>query len=348
MRGWVPVLMLGAILGAGCLHAQEVPQAADPATAEPSTDNPSSTLHENAKKGWFFYEKQKKPPEPELPAVIPKVDAPPPPKEERCKSKDSWSADCGFVDPGKDFDFQAKERDALLHGMAMSQNEPKAVEAFQYYQKWVLDRSIEVANLWYYNTIQNPELSAEAKSPINTFGLRLMTEVKDSDQKSIINALKKEGAFYIYFSRHDCTFCNSMAEVLRAVVEKTGIEMYNAALDDSCMSGFEDHCLAGAAVQAPAQALKVTIVPTLFLYVPKNTWIRIGTGVTDVETLIARTTSFFSAYRTALLKGVNNGSGARAPVDFSADGATGTATGVSTTAPARLPTADEVKALLQK
>jgi F plasmid transfer operon protein len=322
--------------------------AADTAAVSTAPENPSDSLHENAKKGWFFYETQKKPPEDELPPVVPQVDTPPPPKEARCKSKDTWTADCGFVDPGKDFDFQSKERDALLHGMAMSRNDPKAVEAFQYYQKWVLDRSIEVANLWYYNTVQNPELSAEAKSPINTFGLRLMTEVKDSDQKSILTALKKEGAFYIYFSRHDCSFCASMTGVLTTVVEQTGLPMYNAALDDTCMPGFEDHCLAGPAVQAPAQALKVDIVPTLFLYVPQNTWIRIGTGVTDVPTLVSRTTSFFSAYRTALLKGVNNGQGIAPSVDFSSNGATGTATGVKSSGPARLPTADEVKALLQK
>jgi hypothetical protein len=162
-----------------------------------------------------------------------------------------------------------------------------------------------------------------------------------------LTALKKAGAFYIYFSRHDCTFCSSMSNVLTQLVKQTGIEMYDAALDDTCMPGFEDHCLAGAAVQAPAQALKVEIVPTLFLYVPENTWLRIGTGVTDLSTLEARTTSFFSAYRTALLKGVTNGEGAKASVDFSGDEATGTAKGVEGGASSRLPTAAEVKALLK-
>lgn len=311
-------------------------------------ENPSDALYQDARKGWFFYEHPKKPPEPTSSPTAPPPAAPPPAsKEQRCQKMDSWTVDCGFIDPGTSFEFQAKERDALLKGMAMSKNDPKAVEAFQYYQKWVLDKAVEIANLWYYNTVQNPDLDANAKNPINAFGLKLMTEVKDSSQTSILAALRREEAFYVYFSRHDCSFCLSMAPILSQVKQSTGLEIWNAALDSTCMPGYEKHCMAGEAVQAPAQALQVTIVPTLFLYVPPNTWIRVSTGVTDEATIRARTTSFFSAYRSALLKGVQNGDGTRAPVDFSDAEATGTASGVKADGPARLPTEDEIKSLLK-
>jgi hypothetical protein len=212
----------------------------------------------------------------------------------------------------------------------------------------VVDRSIEVANIWYYNTVQHPDLSAATSEPISTFGLKLMTEVKDSDHNSILGALRREGAFYVYFSRHDCNFCVGMASTIQDLGAKTGLVIYNAALDESCMPEFKDHCIAGAPVQAPAQALQVKIVPTLFLYVPPNTWIRIGTGVTDSQTLQSRTTTFFSAYRTALLKGVNNAEAGQPSVDFSGNKPTGTAVGVDTDGPARFPTSGEVKALLKQ
>jgi len=350
---WLLCLLLS--IRAGAVFAQAADTAASGHSAEADTTNssvtvregPSDSLYQNAKKGWFFYEQPKKPaPPPDQPPVV--VSAPaPPPHEDRCKTIDTWTVDCGFVDPGTSFEFQSKERDALLHGMAMSQNDPKAVEAFQYYQKWVLDRSIEIANLWYYNTVQNPELDANVHSPINTFGLKLMTEVKDSSQSSILAALRREGAFLVYFSRHDCSFCVSMAPILKLVKQSTGLEIWNAALDDTCMPDFEKHCMAGQAVQAPAQALQVTIVPTLFLYVPPNTWIRVSTGVTDEATIRARTTSFFSAYRTALLKGVQNGEGSKASVDFSDLEATGAAQGVKASGPARLPTDAEIQNLLK-
>jgi hypothetical protein len=58
--------------------------------------------------------------------------------------------------------------------------------------------------------------------------------------------------------------------------------------------------------------------------------------------------SFFSAYRTALLKGVSNGEGSRASVDFSAeDSVSGNAVGVAPAKTARPPTETEVRKFLQ-
>jgi conjugal transfer pilus assembly protein TraF len=314
-------------------------------------------LKEDAERGWFFYERDESP-EPREPIqeeeepLRPQKE-PEPTKEEKCSKKETWTVDCGFVDPGKDFDFQAKQRDALLQAMSMSKNDPQAVENFQYYMKWLMERSIEVANLWQYNLAQNPELDANVKSPINSFGLRLMTEVRDDSEESILNALKKEGAFLVYFSRYDCAFCHAMTSMLDMLQDKTGLEIWNTALDEQCMPSFQERCRSGQKAVMTAQALQVSIVPTLFLYVPgakaeSDTWIRIATGVTDYSTMRGRIVSFFTAYRTALLKGVANGGPNRAPVDFSGIEPTGAAIGVSpagTTGP-RLPTEEEIKKLL--
>lgn len=339
MRRILKLLPLVLLLGGGTAFAQEVQKV-----------NPSDALQQKAERGWFFYEDPVKPKapvkkkEPEKQAAKQDPEAP---KEDACQKAETWTAKCGFVDPGKDFNFQAKQRDALLENMTMSQNDPKAVEAFQYYMKWVMGRATEVANLWYYNMVQNPELDANVSQPVSAYGLRLMTDVKKGHAEEIFGALKKEDAMLVYFTRSDCQFCHDMAPNVRRISTKTGLPVWNAALDENCLPGFELACRTRKVVEKPAQALQVTIVPTLFLHVPPNTWMRLSTGVTDDESVLARTVSFFSAYRTALLKGVNNGSDGRPSVDFSAeDKVSGTAPGVAPAKAPRAPSEAEVMKLL--
>lgn len=321
-----------------------------------ANENPSAGLYQDAEQGWFFYRNKPASPPSSEPTQQPAAAAPsatPPPTRARCKDKVTWAADCGFVDPGKDFDFQAKERDALLQAMVMEGNDPKAVENFQYYQKWAVGRAVEIADLWNYNRVQNPELDMTIKAPVSTFGLRLMTQVRDTSDASLFWALKDEGAFLIYFSRSDCAFCSAMSGVVQDLGVKAGLEVWNASLDDRCEPEFKDHCRTQAQTTTVAQVLQVTIVPTVFLYIPgpkssQDAWIRIATGVADFDTMKGRVTSFFTAYRTALLKGVANGDGTRAAVDFSGGGPTGAADGVKASGDSRgaAPTEAEIKALL--
>lgn len=298
-------------------------------------------------KGWFWFEdpKEKEPPkesEETPPPILSLPTTPPPaPKEDKCKSKETWSADCGFVDPGSDFSFQAKQRDALFEQMSVSKNNPKAVEAAQYYMRWVLERTSEVSNLWWYNMIQNPNLDPTVAKPISAFGIRLMADVKKGTDAEVFSLLQSEKAFFVYFSRSDCEFCHAMQSPVKSLSKKVGIPVYNASLDASCISGFEGEFCRPNSI-APAQALKVETVPSVFLFIPKNTWIRIATGLTDVDTMITRSSQFFSAYRNALLKSVENGENGKPSVDFSTSDAKGNSTGI------KIPTQEEVNKLLGK
>lgn len=314
------VALLAPLLLAPLAVAEEVDKAA-----------PDATLKQNAEKGWFFYEK---PPAKEAPTTPPpaqQVATPSPeqPKPDRCAKAATWDVNCGFVDPGRDFAFQEKQRDALMQNMVMSKNDPKAVEAFQYYMRWVMQRASEVANIWTYNMVQNPDLDPTVKAPVSTFGLRLMTEVEHGHQKEIFKALQNEEAQLVYFTRTDCQYCHSMAGPAQNVASRTGLPLWNASLDGSCLPGFAAHCGTAPMTLAPAQKLQVTTVPTLFLYIKPNTWIRLATGVTDEASMTSRLTSFFAAYRNALLKGINNAQPGRASVDFSGTQADGNAKGVS-------------------
>lgn len=288
-----------------------------PAFAQSASD----TMH--PERGWFFFE-TKKEPEKE-PEKEPDFKLPPPKqekkesKEDKCKKKETWTADCGFIDPGEDFEFQSKQRDALMERMAISKNNPKAVEDFQYYMRWVLERASEVTNLWWYNMVQNPELDPTVANPVSAFGIRLMSEVQKGKESEIFKLIKEENGGFVYFSRHDCVFCHKMEPILKKLSKDTGLPVRNAALDDKCMEGFEEGCLKSPATLDAARALQVATVPALFLHVSPNTWLRISTGVTDLESLKNRTIQFFLAYRAALLGNIDNSVNGRPSVSFSGD-----------------------------
>jgi conjugal transfer pilus assembly protein TraF len=273
-----------------------------------------------------------------------------PPRPPRCLTKQTWSADCGFVDPGEDFEFQAKQRDALLERMSMARNNPAAVEAFQYYIRWMLERTAEVSNLWAFNMAQNPELDPSASAPVSAFGLRLMSNARADNERELFEMLRQEGAFFVYFSRFDCAFCHQMTEPLRLLQATTGLPVRNAALDERCMPGLLDGCMTAPSTHPPAQALQVATVPALFLFTSPNTWLRIANGVADAESMRHRTVQFFTAYRTALLRGVSNSTGGRPSVDFSRNEITGLGAGVPGAAggqtPVRLPSEAEVRQML--
>lgn len=325
--------LANAVFVASCLFAVVAPAAAG------TPASPAAALNQqDATRGWFFYED----PEQE---VVPKAKPTDPgkaPEKEpnKCASKTTWAPDCGFVDPGTDFEFQAKQRDILIERMSVSRNDPKAVEDFQRYMHWAMGRATEVANLWYYNTVQNPDLDPSASKPISQFGVRLMSDVRSNHKQEIFKALKDEGAGLVFFTRSDCTFCKSMAPLVKNLGAETGLPVWNAALDDRCEPQFAGACRSGKAVSEPAKRLSVTVVPTLFLVLPDDTWIRVGTGVTDMNTLSTRIVTFFSAYRNALLKGLQPSTNGKPSMDFGGIGAKGTAEGV------RAPTEQDVSRLL--
>ena len=291
-------------------------------------------MRQKADKGWFFYDDPPKTVEAPLPASVPgtaqQADAKQPEKpQDKCAKPDTWTTDCGFVNPGKNFAFQEKQRDALMQNMVMSNNDPKAVEQVQYYMKWMMSRAVEVANLWQYNMAQNPDLDPNVKAPVSTLGLRLMTEVESNHQKDIFKAIKEEEGMLVYFSRTDCEYCHGMAGVVSQLAQKTNLPVWDASLDSACLAEFKANCKTAPDTLTPAEMLQVTTVPALFLYVQPNTWIRLSTGVTDEASIMSRLVDFFSAYRNAMLKGVRNGIDGRPSVDFTDINANGNTEGVT-------------------
>jgi len=335
------------------VFAQQTPFEAAQAPTGPVTPIADAQITE---KGWWFYDDPVKEEEEEYIYIPPKAEPQTAKQEEQqpekdpCQDVETWTVDCGFVDPGKSFEFQAKQRDELLESMVMSPNDYKTVEAFQYYMKWMFDQAVELGNTWYYNRMQNPELDPQAAQPISSFGLKLASQVKENRSAGIYKAIAEDGGMLIFFTRSDCSYCHSMKDTILGVARDTGIEVWNASLDEQCLDGFEN-CMVAPETHMPASALQISVVPSLVLYVKPNTWIRLSNGVSDQQTIKSRMVNFFSAYRAALVKGADNGKGMRPAMDFSAskpefDG-NGLGRGVKADPDATINEAD-VKSLLSK
>lgn len=303
--------------------------AALPLAAETAQTTPGTELHKvPAKQGWFWYIDPKEEEEPvEEPVPTTPVPAEPPKDkgptvvivgkpEEKCANKDNWSADCGFVDPGEDFEFQAKQRDILLQQMSLRPDVPESVEAAQRYMKWVVGKASQAANMWYFNMVQNPDLDPTVKNPISEVGIALASRVTQASQYEYFRLIREEGGIIFFFSRTDCQFCHDQAPYARRVARNMGIRLINIPLDGKCLPGFEADDCGDNIRQEQIAVLQVKVVPTLFLFVPSNTWIRLGTGIVSDTTVMANTVNFFSAYRAAMIQGLDNGKGARASVSF--------------------------------
>lgn len=307
-----PALVAGFfIAGAACAAEPGTQKPGSPKAAAYPTDKPSE-------RGWWWYEQPPVQEEPEAtPPPAPPKPAPAPEakKEEKCTTPRTWTPDCGFVDPKENFEFQAMQRDALLKQMVTKENDPQAVEAFQRYIKWVMGRASQVANLWQYNMVQNPDLDPSVTEPISAFGLQLASKVKTANDTSMMAVIAEEGEL-VYFTRHDCTYCHQMAPLVQELAKDSKLKISQVSFDKSCIQGFAE-CVTGDLAVQTGGILQVGVVPALFLRIKPQTWIRVATGVVDQKTMHDRIIQFFTAYRHALLKGVKNGNNMRAAQDGS-------------------------------
>lgn len=335
-----------AVLGVAPVHAQV--QA-----------TPGQELHKApAKQGWFWYldpaEEKKTPPAPQpkpvpqeeptvkpsAPIVIipkgPPKEMTPEEREKLCKSKDTWVKTCGFVEPGDDFEFQSKQRDILLQMMSLTPDNPDSVEQAQRYMKWVVGRASMAANMWYFNMVQNPDLDPTVKNPISEVGIALASRLNQATQYEYFRLIKEEGGVLFYFTRSDCSYCFDQSVYAVRVARTMGLDIVNIPLDGKCLPEFTGLACGDNVKPEQAAVLDVKIVPALYLYVPSNTWIRLGTGIMTDQTILANTVNFFSAYRAAMLQGLDNSKGSRPSVTFDPkfnDRNTGTAPADGTSTP---------------
>lgn len=335
------LISTSALLGNSAWAQADLASSPRVGTSRPGDD---LTKQDDPMRGWIFFKDPLKEKKPDLLEPLPPRLETKPDEPKRCKDAKQWTAKCGFTDPGNDFEWQARQRDALLNTAVLAKNDSKSVEEFQKYNKWVLDKAMQFANLWQFNLVQNPELSASYTAPISEFGLALVTRLAKTESADIFELIKNEGGLLAYFTRDNCNWCHEMLPTAVSLSKDSGIPLYNASLEGKCLVGVgTPNCVTGNAVLEPASRLQITRVPAMVLYLPPNTWIRIANGLEDLQTMKANVVNFSSAYRSALLSGVPAQDG-RVPVDFETreqTRKTGLAAGV------KLPTEADVTATLK-
>ena len=237
--------------------------------------------------------------------------------KKKCTDINNWDESCGFIDPGEDFDFQSKQRDIFLKGLIMKSGSPKAVKNMQKYQRWVLDKAIEASNVWEFNLVQDPTLSAAVKKPTSAFGIHAATQIRQNTTAGVMNEVIEQGGYFVWFTRSDCAFCHKQLGLITRMGKQNQLPIRNVSLDGECMKGFEKDCVIAPYSLIPAKDLGVQIVPSIYLYLPKDdTYIRISNGLESLSTINNRVKNFFLAVKAAVINGTENGQGRTPSVNF--------------------------------
>ncbi|QHS09093.1 conjugal transfer protein TraF [Sinimarinibacterium sp. NLF-5-8] len=265
---------------------------------------PTGSMEESVKGGiegyWYYQNKNPDEADPQEDQQRPEKK-----KEEQpdpCEQEDTWTVECGFVTP-KTFSMQEKMRDALMQDMTMNPQNPAAVLAVQKYMRWMFDQAAYAAEVWNFNTMQSPrELDGLARDPISYMGLRLASDLQNAQAKEVWQAVKEADGFLVFFSKDDCDYCGQQITPLMMVGRDTGLPIYNASIGGDCYPQFKpDHCMGPEESIGPAQLLNVDIVPSVYLYMPDNVWIRIAYGLTTADVMTDSLYNMFVSWKIAAL-----------------------------------------------
>lgn len=232
--------------------------------------------------------------------------------EKRCSSSETWSKDCGFIDPGDDFDFMAKQRDELSKNALMNNSDQAAVHAFQKYMAWAVDASVTMARTWEYNMIQDQDINPFAKHPISRFGLKATLSSLNNHKKDIFQEIADQGGVLVFWSRQSCSWCHQLRHTYEDLSIETGIPLYNISIEGPCIEGFQpEYCSAESEeTKVLAQALQIKVVPDLFLLLDRNnstpeSWVRVSTGFEAQKQISTRIYTYFEGIRAASRSGLS-------------------------------------------
>ena len=241
-------------------------------------------------------------------------------QKERCKHRETWDAQCGFQDPGKDWAFMKLQEEMLSQQMVLNSTSPWSVKQYQYFVLWAVDRVSEVAQVWSYNVQQDEKLNPNLRNITNRQGLRWASTQRNMDRKDFFKLIKEDGGFLVYWTRSDCKFCKDMSRTIVEVGKESGLPVWNASLDAKCEEPFLKTCMTAPKTNEPARFLQIAVVPALMLYMPKeNSWLRIASGVDSVNPILSRMKLYAQGVRAAAIAGTKSDVQGQAAVDFSRD-----------------------------
>jgi conjugal transfer pilus assembly protein TraF len=216
------------------------------------------------KEGWFWY-KEKREREKE---VKREKD-----KEEKRKEPESPTLTVEDI----------RKKGEELFNRAVLDPTPENVLAYMRFQKLILDRSKHFAEVWRTVLWENPELDETVKNPASTLGIQLAGEERKKSIREVIGKIREIGKLVFFFTS-TCPYCKEEGRLLKVFSENYGLGVMAVSLDGGGLEEWKDYVLDNG----QARNLGVSEVPTLFLLIPPDKVIRIGTGLLTYDELERR------------------------------------------------------------
>jgi len=214
------------------------------------------------KEGWFWYkEKREK-------EVKREKD-----KEEKRKEPESPTLTVEDI----------RKKGEELFNRAILDPTPENVLAYMRFQKLILDRSKHFAEVWRTVLWENPELDETVRNPASTLGIQLAGEERKRGMRDVIGKIREIGKLVFFFTS-TCPYCKEEGRLLKVFSENYGLGVMAVSLDGGGLEEWKDYVLDNG----QARNLGVREVPALFLLIPPDKVIRIGTGLLTYDELERR------------------------------------------------------------
>jgi conjugal transfer pilus assembly protein TraF len=170
-----------------------------------------------------------------------------------------------------------------LFNRAVLDPTPENVRAYMAYQKLMLDRSQQFAEVWRSTLWENPQIDESVRHPTSSLGIQLAAAENKNSMREVITKLSQSGEL-IFFFTSTCPYCQEESRLLKILGENYSIGIIAVSLDGAGLPGWEDYQVDGG----QARNLGVTEVPALFLLVPPDKVIRVSTGLVSYDELEKR------------------------------------------------------------
>lgn len=170
-----------------------------------------------------------------------------------------------------------------LFNRAILDPTPENVLAYMRFQKLILDRSKQFAEVWRTVLWENPELDETVRNPASTLGIQLAGEERKRGMRDVIGKIREIGKLVFFFTS-TCPYCKEEGRLLKVFSENYGLGVMAVSLDGGGLEEWKDYVLDNG----QARNLGVSEVPALFLLIPPEKVIRIGTGLLTYDELERR------------------------------------------------------------
>ncbi|HWP91789.1 MAG TPA: conjugal transfer protein TraF [Thermodesulfobacteriota bacterium] len=176
-----------------------------------------------------------------------------------------------------------RKRGEELFNRAVLDPTPENVREYMAYQKLMLDRSQQFAEVWRSTLWENPQLDETVRHPTSSLGIQLATAEDKNSMREVITKLSQSGELIFFFTTA-CPYCQEESRLLKVLQQNYPIGIMAVSLDGAGLPDWGDYQVD----RGQARNLGVTEVPALFLLVPPDKVIRVSTGLVSYDELEKR------------------------------------------------------------